>query len=67
MGMEAEDQADIDAAMIALDGTPNKGLLGANAILWVSLAVAKAAADARGAARSIAMSVASARTCCRCR
>ena len=47
-GREAEDQAEIDAAMIALDGTPNKARLGANAILGVSLAVAKAAADARG-------------------
>jgi len=46
--MEAEDQADLDAAMIALDGTENKGRLGANAILGVSLAAAKAAADARG-------------------
>jgi enolase len=45
---DAEDQEDIDAAMIALDGTPNKARLGANAILGVSLAVAKAAADARG-------------------
>ncbi len=48
VGHEAEDQAEIDAAMIALDGTANKGRLGANAILGVSLAVAKAAADARG-------------------
>jgi enolase len=48
LGMEAEDQADIDAALIELDGTPNKGRLGANAILGVSLAVAKAAAEARG-------------------
>ena len=48
IGMDAEDQADVDAAMIALDGTENKGRLGANAILGVSLAVAKAAADARG-------------------
>jgi enolase len=47
-GLEAEDQAEIDAAMIDLDGTPNKARLGANAILGVSLAVAKAAADARG-------------------
>lgn len=45
---EAEDQEDIDAAMIALDGTENKSRLGANAILGVSVAVAKAAADARG-------------------
>jgi len=47
-GMEAEDQAEIDAAMIALDGTENKGRLGANAILGASLATAKAAADAVG-------------------
>ncbi len=46
--MDAEDQEEIDAAMIALDGTENKANLGANAILGVSLAVAKAAADARG-------------------
>jgi enolase len=45
-GMEAEDQAGIDRAMIDLDGTPNKARLGANAILGVSLAVAKAAAEA---------------------
>ncbi len=48
LGMDAEDQSDIDTAMIDLDGTENKGRLGANAILGVSLAVAKAAADARG-------------------
>ena len=47
-GLEAEDQIEIDAALIELDGTENKGRLGANAILGVSLAVAKAAADARG-------------------
>ncbi|MEM6857811.1 MAG: phosphopyruvate hydratase [Pseudomonadota bacterium] len=45
---DAEDQRDIDVAMIDLDSTPNKGRLGANAILGVSLAVAKAAANARG-------------------
>jgi enolase len=44
--MDAEDQIAIDEAMLALDGTPNKAKLGANAILGVSLAVAKAAADA---------------------
>jgi enolase len=48
VGMEAEDQAALDAAMIALDGSGNKGRLGANAILGVSLATAKAAADALG-------------------
>jgi enolase len=47
-GMEAEEQGAVDAAMIELDGTANKGRLGANAILGVSLAVAKAAADSRG-------------------
>ncbi|MCC2111470.1 MAG: phosphopyruvate hydratase, partial [Hyphomicrobiales bacterium] len=46
--LDAEDQREIDAAMIALDGSDNKGVLGANAILGVSLAVAKAAAAARG-------------------
>ena len=45
-GMEVEGQVRIDQTMIALDGTPNKGRLGANAILGVSLAVAKAAAAA---------------------
>ncbi|MGW8206852.1 MAG: phosphopyruvate hydratase [Hyphomicrobiaceae bacterium] len=45
-GMDAEDQRGIDATMIELDGTKNKGRLGANAILGVSLAVAKAAAEA---------------------
>ena len=47
-GMEAEDQIAIDQAMIELDGTPTKARLGANAILGVSLATAKAAADAAG-------------------
>ena len=45
-GLDAEAQVKIDDTMIALDGTPNKGRLGANAILGVSLAVAKAAAAA---------------------
>jgi enolase len=44
-GMDAEDQRRIDSLMIELDGTPNKSRLGANAILGVSLAVAKAAAE----------------------
>jgi enolase len=47
-GFEAEDQVKIDETLIELDGTPNKARLGANAILGVSLAVAKAAADASG-------------------
>ncbi len=45
-GMEAEDQRAIDQKLIDLDGTPNKARLGANAVLGVSLAVAKAAAEA---------------------
>src|SRR6516162_5474233 len=48
-GMDAEAQVKIDETLIALDGTPNKGRLGANAILGVSLAVAKAAAAAHHA------------------
>ena len=48
LGLDAEDQRDIDGVMIALDGTDNKSRLGANAILGTSLAVAKAAANARG-------------------
>jgi len=48
VGMDAEEQSALDAALIALDGTENKGRLGANAILGVSLATAKAAADALG-------------------
>ena len=48
VGFEAEDQEELDAALIDLDGTDNKARLGANAILGVSLATAKAAADAVG-------------------
>jgi enolase len=48
VGREAQDQADVDAVLIALDGTANKSRLGANAILGVSLATAKAAAGALG-------------------
>ena len=47
-GMEASEQAAIDQALLELDGTPNKSALGANAILAVSLAVARAAADDAG-------------------
>ena len=47
-GLDALRQADVDRCMIQLDGTPNKGKLGANAILAVSLATARAAADALG-------------------
>ncbi len=48
IGMDAANQPELDAAMIALDGTPNKSRLGANAILGVSLAAAHAAAEALG-------------------
>jgi enolase len=48
IGLDALDQVAVDRAMIALDGTPNKGRLGANAILGVSMAVARAGAAARG-------------------
>jgi len=48
IGLNVLDQVEIDRTMIALDGTPNKGRLGANAILGVSLACAKAAAEALG-------------------
>jgi enolase len=48
VGLDLDDQAALDAKLIALDGTPNKSRLGANAILGVSLAVAHAAADAHG-------------------
>ena len=65
-GLDAEDQGKIDKIMIELDGTPNKAKLGANAILGVSLAVAKAAADA-SACRSTAISAACRRVSCRCR
>jgi enolase len=47
-GMDVDDQGALDARLVALDGTPNKGRLGANAVLGVSLAVAHAAAAARG-------------------
>src|SRR5699024_5001130 len=45
LGMDVQEQRNIDAAMIELDGTANKGTVGANAVLGVSLAVARAAAD----------------------
>ncbi|MCH2106950.1 MAG: phosphopyruvate hydratase, partial [Planctomycetes bacterium] len=48
LGMDADDQGDIDRAMLEIDGTPNKRRLGANAILGVSLATAKAAAEESG-------------------
>ena len=52
-GLDARDQAALDRTLIELDGTPNKGRLGANAILGVSLAAAKAAAASDDAAVSL--------------
>jgi enolase len=48
VGLDAFDQSGLDAAMLAIDGTPNKGKVGANAILGVSLATARAAAEEAG-------------------
>src|SRR5437016_6328794 len=47
-GRDAEDQEGLDAALVTLDGTPNKGRLGANAVLGVSMATARATAAAAG-------------------
>ena len=66
-GLDAADQVLIDKTMIALDGTANKSRLGANAILGVSLAVAKAAAEDAGLPLYRYVGGANARTCCRCR
>ena len=57
----------LDDALIALDGTDNKARLGANAILGVSLAVARAAAAERGEPLWRYLGGAEARRCCRCR
>jgi enolase len=62
-GLDAEDQLKIDQAMIDLDGTPNKARLGANAILGVSLAVSRAAAQASGLPLYRYVGGTSARTC----
>ena len=66
-GLDAEDQIKIDRAMIALDGTPNKARLGANAILGVSLAVAKAAAQRGEPAALPLCRRRQGAMCCRCR
>ena len=66
IGMDALDQTEIDQLMLDLDGTPNKGKFGANAILGVSLAVAKAAANALEIPSSV-ISVGSTRKSFRCR
>ena len=65
-GMDAAEQLKLDDIMIDLDGTPNKSRLGANAILAVSLAVAKAAADDLGVPLYRYVGGVFARTC-RCR
>ena len=66
-GFDAADQLRIDRTLIELDGTPNKGRLGANAVLGVSLACAKAVRRRSRPCRSTAMSAASSRAPCRCR
>jgi len=55
IGMDVADQAGIDRKLIELDGTPNKGRLGANAILGVSMAVAKAHAEEKGESLYVSM------------
>src|ERR1700693_4982190 len=65
-GLDAQAQGKIDETMIALDGTPNKSRLGANAILCVSLAVAKGRRPPPMRCRSIVTWAASRRGCCRC-
>jgi enolase len=65
-GFDALDQAEVDRALIELDGTPNKSKLGANALLAVSLATARAAA-AQLEFRSTDISVVQTHARCRCR
>ena len=67
LGLDATDQRIVDQTLIALDGTPNKAKLGANAILGVSLAAAHAAAAALEPAPLPVHRRAATRTCCRCR
>jgi enolase len=62
VGRDADDQAAVDSLLVELDGTPNKGRLGANAILGVSLAVAKAAAAEQGSSLFRSLGGADART-----
>lgn len=66
IGLNADDQRLVDQALVDLDGTPDKSRLGGNAILGVSLAVAKAAADRRSCRCSV-MSGGQTRTFCRYR
>ena len=67
IGLSADDQRLVDQALLDLDGTPDKSRLGANAILGVSLAVAKAAARVGRAAAVPLHRRARTRTSCRCR
>ena len=66
IGLDPAHQAEIDGLMISLDGTPNKSALGANAILGVSMAVARAEPRPRNC-RSMPISAGSARRACLCR
>ena len=67
LGLDASEQAFLDKTLIDLDGTDNKGRLGANATLAVSMAVARAAAEESRACRCTATSAAWAACSCRCR
>ena len=66
-GGDACDQVGVDQTMIALDGTPNKAKLGANAILAVSMATAHAGGVPRSGSRFSNISAGQTRRCCRCR
>ena len=65
-GMDATEQAAVDGKMLEIDGTDNKGKLGANAILGVSMAVARAAAMATKTPPCTFISAVLSRPCCRC-
>ena len=67
IGLEGSDQLDLDRSLIELDGSPNKSRLGANAVLAVSLAAAKAQPPQRRPCRCTATSAATVRCACRCR
>ena len=67
VGRDAFDQAGLDGAMLAADGTPNKGKLGANAMLGVSMADRARPRRSSWASRSTSTWAGRARACCRCR
>ena len=67
VGMDAADQIELDNTLIELDGTENKSQIGANAIMGVSVAAAKAAAEELGPAALTSTSAGWGRGFCRCR